>query len=256
MAPPILSRRQFRRFPVVFMSIVSRLVLATAATALVSGATAQEACKLPGLGTATVAGVRELRLAAIEADDASRAALNVLAAGRMLRLEKLGPEQDRYGRVVAIFYTYDAHESLQQFLLAQGDARVSARVDDRPCAELLKAERAARTAARGLWADPNFAPLPSHDVTRITAVRGQFALVEGKVLSVRENGATIYVNFGRRWAQDFAVTILKRHRRDFAAANIDLKELEGRRIRVRGWVEQRRGPIMEASVPEQIEVIR
>jgi len=25
---------------------------------------------------------------------------------------------------------------------------------------------------------------------------------------------------------------------------------------VRGWVEQRRGPMMEASVPEQIEVIR
>ena len=245
MAPPILSRRQFRRFPVVFMSVVSRLVLATAATALVSGATAQEACKLPGLGTATVAGVRdgctplladgrELRLVAIEADDASRAALNVLAAGRMLRLEKLGPEQDRYGRVVAIVYTDDAHESLQQVMLAQGDARVSARVGDRPCAELLlKAERAARTTARGLWADPNFAPLPSHDVTRITAVRGQFALVEGKVLSVRENGATIYVNFGRRWAQDFAVTILKRHRRDFAAANIDLKELEGRRIGAR-----------------------
>ena len=195
MVPPILSRRQFRRFPVVFMSVVSRLVLATAATALVSGATAQEACKLPGLGTATVAGVRELRLAAIEADDASRAALNVLAAGRMLRLEKLGPEQDRYGRVVAIVYTDDAHESLQQLMLAQGDARVSARVDDRPCAELLKAERAARTAARGLWADPNFAPLPSHDVTRITSVRGQFALVEGKVLSVRENGATIVCQF-------------------------------------------------------------
>ncbi|MGB7661035.1 MAG: thermonuclease family protein [Pseudolabrys sp.] len=183
MAPPILSRRQFRRFPVVFMSVVSRLVLATAATALVSGATAQEACKLPGHGTATVAGVRdgctplladgrELRLVAIEADDASRAALNVLAAGRMLRLEKLGPEQDRYGRVVAIVYTDDAHESLQQVMLAQGDARVSARVSDRPCAELLlKAERAARTTARGLWADPNFAPLPSHDVTRITAVR-------------------------------------------------------------------------------------
>ena len=101
------------------------------------------------------------------------------------------------------------HESLQQVMLAQGDARVSARAGDRPGAELLlKAERAARAAKRGLWADPNFAPLPSHDVTRITAVRGQFALVEGKVLSVRENGATIYVNFGRRWTQDFAVTIL------------------------------------------------
>ena len=267
-APPILSRRQFRRFPVVFMSLVSRLVFATAATALVSGATAQEACKLPGLGTATVASVRdgrtllltdgrELRLAAIEADDASRAALNALAAGRTLQLEKLGPEQDRYGRVVAIAYTDDARESLQQVMLAQGQARVSGRVGNRPCAELLlKAEHTARATVRGIWADPNFAPLPSHDITRITAVRGRFALVEGKVLSVRESGATIYVNFGRRWAQDFAVTILKRHRRDFAAAGIEPKELEGRRIRVRGWVEQRRGPMMEASVPEQIEVIR
>jgi endonuclease YncB( thermonuclease family) len=94
---------------VVLTSVVSHLVLATAATALASGTMAQEACKLPGLGTAIVAGVRdgrtlllvdgrELRLAAIEAHDASRAALNVLAAGRTLRLEKLGPEQDRYGR--------------------------------------------------------------------------------------------------------------------------------------------------------------
>jgi endonuclease YncB( thermonuclease family) len=247
---------------------VSRLVLATVASVIVSGATAQETCKLPGLGTATVASVRdgrtivltdgrELRLAAIEADDASRPALNALAAGKMLRLEKLGPEQDRYGRVVAIAYTDDADESLQQLMLAQGQARVSARVGNRLCAELLlRAERVARTSRRGLWADPNFAPLPSHDVTRITAVRGQFALIEGKVLSVRESGATIYVNFGRRWTRDFAVTILKRHRRDFAAANIDPKELEGRRLMVRGWVEQRRGPVMEASVPEQIEVIR
>jgi hypothetical protein len=68
---------------------------------------------------------------------------------------------------------------------------------DRACAEvLLTAERKARAARRGIWADPNFAPLRSHDAARITTVRGQFALVEGKVLSVRESGATIYLNFG------------------------------------------------------------
>ena len=180
MAPPILSRRQFRRFPVVFMSVVSRLVLATAARALVSGATAQEACKPPGLGTATVAGVRdgrtllladgrELRLAAIEADDASRAALNVLAAGRMLRLEKLGPEQDRYGRVVAIVYTDDAHESLQQVMLAQGDARVSARVGDRPCAELLLRRNARHALPRAASGPTPISPLCRH--TMLPALR-------------------------------------------------------------------------------------
>jgi len=30
------------------------------------------------------------------------------------------------------------------------------------------------------------------------------------VLSVRESGGTIYMNFGRRWSQALTVTILKR----------------------------------------------
>jgi hypothetical protein len=88
--------------------------------------------------------------------------------------------------------------------------------------------------------------------TRLQPV-GQFALVEGKVLSVRESGATIYLNFGRRWTRDFTVTILKRHRREFAAAGIDPKGLEGCPIRVRGWVEQRGGPVIDVVAPEQIE---
>ena len=140
-------------------------------------------------------------------------------------------------------------------MLEQGQARVSARIGDKACADLLlSAERAARAGKRGLWANPNFAPLQSENITRIAAARGQFALVEGKVLSVRESGATIYLNFGRRWTHDFTVIILKRHRREFAAAGIDPKRLEGHPIRVRGWVEERNGPVIEALAPEQIEL--
>ena len=122
------------------------------------------------------------------------------------------------------------------------------------CADaLLTTERAARAARQGLWADPNFAPLQVENLARLTAEQGHFALVEGKVLSVRESGATIYVNFGRRWTRDFTVTILKRQQRAFAAAGVEPKTLEGRRIRVRGWIEQRGGQIMMAEAPEQIE---
>ena len=102
-------------------------------------------------------------------------------------------------------------------------------------------------------ADPNFAPLQAENLTRVTAEQGHFALVEGKDLSVRESGATIYVNFGRRWTRDFTVIILKRQQRIFAAAGVEPKQLEGRRIRVRGWIEQRGGPIILAEAPEQIE---
>ena len=62
---------------------------------------------------------------------------------------------------------------------------------------------------------------------QILAFRGRFAVVEGKVLSVRESGGTIYVNFGRRWTEDFTVTALKRNERTFADAGLELKKLEG-----------------------------
>jgi endonuclease YncB( thermonuclease family) len=234
---------------------------------LVCNAAAQEPCKLTAIGSANVAAVRdgrtllladgrELRLAGIEAADASRATLQALVAGHQLRLERLGPENDRYGRLVAFAFAGDAQQSLQQVLLEQGYARVSARVGDKPCADgLLSAERAARTDRRGLWADPNFAPLSAENLTRLQAEHGRFALVEGKVLSVRESGATIYVNFGRRWTRDFTVIILRRLGRAFAAAGVEPKKLEGRRIRVRGWIEQRGGPIIAAEAPEQIEIL-
>jgi endonuclease YncB( thermonuclease family) len=240
--------------------------------AIMCNAVAQESCKLTAIGTANIAAVRdgrtlmledgrELRLAAIEAGDDSRDALQALVGGRALRLERQnvdgrGTELDRYGRLLAFAYAGDAQQSLQQALLEQGRARVSARSGGKPCAvALLTIEREARAAHRGLWADPNFAPLQVENLDRLTAERGHFALVEGNVLSVRESGATIYVNFGRRWTRDFTVTILKRQQRAFAAAGVEPKQLEGRRIRVRGWIEQRGVPIIAVKAPEQIELI-
>jgi hypothetical protein len=97
--------------------------------------------------------------------------------------------------------------------------------------------------------------LQVENLNQLTAERDHFALVEGKVLSVRKSGATIYVNFGRRWTRDFTVTVLKRQQRIFAAAGVEPKQLEGRRIRVCGWIEQRGGPIIAAEAPEQIEFV-
>jgi len=247
------------------------IVAGLAALAFMGPATAQEKCKLTAIGSANVVAVRdgrtlmlddgrELRLAAIEAADDGRDALQTLAGGRVLRLERLGSGQDsgqdRYGRLVAFAFADDTRQSLQQALLSQGRARVSARIGDKACAEaLLTTERSARAARRGLWADPNFAPLQAENLDRLQTQRGHFALVEGKVLSVRESGATLYVNFGRRWTRDFTVIILKRQQRTFAAAGVEPKQLEGRRIRVRGWIEQRGGPIIAAEAPEQIEFV-
>jgi endonuclease YncB( thermonuclease family) len=139
------------------------VILSTAdPTIFVLGAKAQEPCKLADIGQGTVASVRdgrtllladgrEVRLAAIEVTDSSRDALQSLVDNRDLRLMRLGLDQDRYGRVVAFVHVGDRQQSIQEMLVEQGQARVAD--------ILLRSERVARAARRGLWADPNFAPL-------------------------------------------------------------------------------------------------
>jgi endonuclease YncB( thermonuclease family) len=212
---------------------------------------------------------REVRLAAIEVPPletgaapaaAAKAALDALIGGDDIVLRRADIATDRYGRLVAYAYAVRDGEELfaQGELIASGFARVGDHVGSRACTlALLKSEDAARAAKLGLWADSLYDVLDAETPTDVLARRGRFALVEGKVVSVRESGATIYVNFGRRWSEDFTVTVLKRNERNFTAAGLDLKGLAGRRIRVRGFVEARggtgRSPWIEADYPEQIE---
>jgi endonuclease YncB( thermonuclease family) len=189
---------------------------------------------------------------------AATAALTALVVGQETVLKRAKSVTDRYGRLLADAYVSrdGAEVSVAKSLLAQGLARVAARPGDAVCmAELRAAERAARTGRLGLWADPRYFSHAAENPGEIAAERGRFTLVEGKVVSVRESGGTIYVNFGRRWSQDFTVTISKRNERIFAAAGLEPQKLSGRRIVVRGWVEERGGPWIEASTPEQIEIV-
>jgi endonuclease YncB( thermonuclease family) len=218
---------------------------------------------------------REIRPASLEvppaaatspAGQASRAALAALIAGKTVTLGgALGGARgdaagapDRYGRTVAhVFIAGKAPpRPIAHALLAAGHARVAAESGDPACAaELYSHEREARIAKLGLWGDPQYAILDSGNLTGLVAGRGRFSVVEGKVLSVRESGGTIYVNFGRRWSQALTDTISKRQERIFTGAGLTPKALENRRLRVRGWIEVRNGPRIEASRPEQIELV-
>jgi endonuclease YncB( thermonuclease family) len=222
---------------------------------------------------------REVRLAGIETaslsaggsdgpanDAAARDALAKLIADTQVVLRQAEFASDRYGRLAAYVEVAQpsSRRSVQAELLGSGFARVGDTVGERNCAtELLRREAAARSAKLGLWADPYYDPLPADKPAEILARRGRFALVEGEVVSVHPSGATLYVNFGRRWSEDFAVTIRKRNERKFATAGVDPHGLGGHRVRVRGWVEARggiagspwRAPWIEAARPEQIETV-
>lgn len=251
--------------------LMSRLAatLALVCASTPAWAQAPAPCRLESIGSASVTAVRdgrtlllgdgrEVRLAGVElpADGSAQSALEQLTLNRSVTLRTPGAMEDRYGRAVAYVFTGEAGDlSVQHALLSAGRARVSARTGGHACAGgLLTHERAARQAKLGLWADVNYAPRQSDNPASVLAERGRFTLVEGKVVSVREVGGLIYVNFGRYYTRDFTVTILKRNERTFTAAGIEPKKLEGRRVRVRGYVEQRGGPVVEATRPEQIEI--
>ena len=203
---------------------------------------------------------REVRLAGIETDIGQKLAarsrkLVTLIERRDVTLRSADDKPDRYGREVAIVFSVGSETSVQTELLSRGEALVSGTVSDKECStEWMAAESTAREARRGLWGDPSAtknAEMPGDILARM----GQFPVVEGTVLSARQAGATFYLNFGRRWTRDFAVTISRRMMPSFEAAGLDLKSLEGKKIRVRGWVEKRGGPRIEATRSGQIEVV-
>lgn len=187
------------------------------------------------------------------------AALQKIVTGERVTLHATQPGKDRHGHLVmhVALAAEGLERSLQRDMLRLGLARVAARSDDdRAClAGWLSLERQARESGLGLWADPDHAIRRADDPAAVLAMRGRFALVEGRVISVRESGGTIYVNFGRRWTEDFTVTIGKRNERIFVAAGMPPKGLAGRQIRVRGIVEERGGPWIEATTPAQVEVL-
>jgi endonuclease YncB( thermonuclease family) len=204
---------------------------------------------------------REVRLAGIEpvttaATSANRsAALSAIIAGRDVTLHGQDDAPDRYGRQPAFVFVDGSDTSVQGLLLAQGEALVSVDVTDKDCAaSLIAAEAEARAAKRGIWADPA-AIKNAESPGDILAGIGHFTVVEGRVLSVRQAGATTYLNFGRNWTRDFAATISRRMLAAFEAAGIAPKSFENRRIRVRGWVEARGGPRIEVLRVGQIELV-
>ncbi len=223
-------------------------------------------CRLPPQGEGRVMDIidirtfrlqdgREVRLTGIEPIAGTDAAmLTALIAGRDVTLHGEADTPDRYGRQPAFVFLDPAAPSVQSQLLAQGVVLASPAVTDQVCAsELMAAEAGARRTRAGSWGRSGVIK-NAESPGDILADVGRFTVVEGRVLSVRNAGSTTYINFGRNWTRDFAVTISRRMMGSLKAAGIEPKSFERQRIRVRGFVENRGGPRIEVLGMGQIEV--
>ena len=183
----------------------------------------------------------------------ARQALAALVQGRRVGLASGGTGRDRYGRLRAHLVRMDDGAWIQGALLARGLARVHSLVDDRTAvADMLAIERRARSRGLGLWSQSRYRV---RSASETGAGLGSFQLVEGRVRAAAVVRGRGYLNFGADWREDFTVSIGPRDRRRFEDAGIAVEDYEGRLVRVRGWVESFNGPMIEATHPEQIEVL-
>ena len=188
----------------------------------------------------------------------AKAALEALALNKPVQLGYGGAEIDRYERALAHVFveTPEGPVWAQQAMVSQGLARVYSFPDNRACLDLLfAAEGRARLAGLGIWRDPYYSVRAANAPGDLLARAGHYELVEGRVLLAEHSGGRVYLNFGRFWKEDFTAVIEAPALRLFAQAGIDPLVLGGALVRVRGWVDDRDGPRIEVTHPEQIEVL-
>lgn len=184
--------------------------------------------------------------------DEAKAALENLIMGARVTLRYGGRQVDRHGRQLTHLYTGDG-VWVQGELLRLGMARVYSFRDNRALVgAMLAIEGEARAQRRGIWNDDFYQVRPAEPPDQPI---DRFELVGGLVVAAAIVRGRAYLNFGPDWKADFTVSIESRHRRLFEADGIDIEALEGRLIRVRGWVEFWNGPMIKVTHPEQIEVL-
>ena len=187
----------------------------------------------------------------------AKQALEELTLGQTLRLSYGGREIDRYRRLLAHLHTLDG-VWIQGRLLEQGLARVYSFRDNRAkVPEMLALEAEARRARRGLWGH-YFYTVRGVLKTEIYDL-DIFQVVSGVVANAARVKGRVYLNFDQDWRRDFTVTIARKDLRSFRHAGLDPATWPaswvGKKLRVRGWIYWRNGPMIDATHPEQIEVL-
>jgi micrococcal nuclease len=189
----------------------------------------------------------------------TREDLEAIAVGKSVELWFDGERLDRYGRLQAQVYLIEGDQRrwLQGRLLAQGLARAYTVAGSRACArELFAAEQAAREKRRGLWTDAAYQVRQADTPAELLAYRTTFQIVEGRVARVAFVRGVIHLNFDRNWRQAFSASLRNADRGVLDVFAVDPKTLEGRHVRVRGWIDRHRGaPLIDLSAAGSIEIL-
>lgn len=163
---------------------------------------------------------------------------------------------DRWGRMpVEAALARDPSLDWARGMVTAGLAMVDAGEAEALCrVTLLQAEAEARREGLGLWHGTAYRPLAA-DAADLGAHIGRFVLVEGRIASVGERDSRTYLNFGRRWSDDFTVVLPKQTWATLMLQGHSAASLRGQRVRARGLLEAWNGTAMTIHAAEMIELL-
>jgi endonuclease YncB( thermonuclease family) len=185
-------------------------------------------------------------------------ALEDLVLGRNVGIALTERHRDRYGRQSGHVFVGRGEQSrwLQAELVALGSVRVDVTALAPRCARVLLAlEARTRHARSGLWSHAAYRIRDAKQSRRLLRYRSTYQIVEGRVHKVARVGKRIYINFDQDWRTDFTIGLTTRTARRLGLTQARLTELEGRRVRSRGWIERRGGPFIYLTAMAQLELL-
>ncbi len=119
---------------------------------------------------------------------------------------------------------------------------------------LLEMEAEARKAKAGFWSNSLYGVKTPETVKEFT---NSFQVVEGRVSYITVKKNTAFVNFDRDWKTDLTLEASRSNWDNFYLdSNLsDPLNWQGRQVRVRGWVQEKNGPMIEINNKDQIELL-
>lgn len=162
--------------------------------------------------------------------------------------------ENRMGQLLAHVYIERENVWMQGALLAEGLARaMPGDANPEMTREMFIMEQKARAAQKGIWAEGSSYRLQTPDM--LADKTGSVQVVEGTILKTASVKNNIYLNFGADWRTDFTVRISPAIRREMSRKQINPLDLQGKTIRVRGYVEDYNGPMITLETIHHLEIL-
>jgi len=146
---------------------------------------------------------------------------------RVVKLKFGKDRQDRYKRILAHVFTEDGQNVAAQLIRRGLGFAIVVPPNAWQSECYFSLENEARQAKRAIWNHPNYLP---KNPLKLSEDETGFQVIEGRVTNIGRGKKTVWLDMGT----GFALRVNRQHLHFFEDRPI--LELEGKRIRVRGWV--------------------